>query len=202
MNSMMVKILYQNKKLTLLKKWKYVLWIHWKAGSFNVIIFQFYSQSFFQHFLSTSEVSCYNNTLLKSCQERLSLPTHFLITLTSCNTGSRSRSIDWNLNYGEHISCSNYAKYGRLYISASIIKFCLYFQALGPSARYSINAKLHSKTLQKPSDDTPRILLDLLLLLLFVTRNQILTRIKTTSAPCTVHLTRDDFDVLEHVNDA
>jgi hypothetical protein len=156
--------------------------IHWKVGSFNVIIFQFYSQSFFQNFLSTSEVSCYNNTLLKICQERPSLPTHFLIKLTSYNTGSRSRNIDWSLNYGEHISCSNYVKYGSLYISASIIKFYLYFQALGSSARYSINARLHSKTLHKPSDDIPRILLDLLLLLSSVTRNQIL--IKTTSAPC------------------
>lgn len=156
--------------------------IHWKAWSFNVIIFQFYSQSFFQHFLFTSEVSCYNNTLLKSCQERPSLPTHFLIRLTSYNTGYRSRNIDWNLSYGEHISCSNYAKYGRVYVSAPIIKFSLHFQALGPSARYSIRARLHSKTLQKPSRDTLRILLDLLLSLFCATRNQILIRI--TSASC------------------
>jgi len=107
------------------KKWKYILFIHWKAGSFNVIIFQFYSQSYFQHFLSTSEVTCYNNTLLESCQERPSLPTHFLITLTSYNTGSRTKNIDPNLNYWERISCSNYDKYGIVYISASIIKFYL-----------------------------------------------------------------------------
>jgi hypothetical protein len=107
------------------KKRMYILLIHWKAGSFNLIIFQFYSQTFFQHFLSTSEVGCSNNTLLKSCQERPSLPIYFLITLTSYTTGSRSRNIDWNLNYGEHISCSNYAKYGRVYISASIIKLYL-----------------------------------------------------------------------------
>ena len=148
-----------------------------------MIIFQFYSQSFFQHILSTSEVSCYNNTLLKSCQERPSLPPHFLITLTSYNTGSRTKNIDRNLNYGERISCSNHAKYGRVYISASIIKFYLQLQALGPSARYLIHARLPSKTLQKPSGGKPHILLDLLLSLLCETRNQIL--IRTTSAPCT-----------------
>lgn len=104
-------------KLTLLnEKGKYKLLIHWKTASFNVIIFQFYSQSFSQHFLSTSKVSCYNNTLLTSCHERSSLQAHFLITMTSCNTGSRSRNIHGNLNYGEHISCSKYVKYGREYI--------------------------------------------------------------------------------------
>ena len=129
--NMMVKFHFRTK-LTLLKKGKYIRLIDWKAGSFNVIIFQFYSQSFFQHFLSKSEVSSYNNTLLRCCQERQSLQAHFLIMLTSCNTGSRSWSINWNRNYEEHISCSNYAKYGRIYISTFIIKFYLYTSSPRP----------------------------------------------------------------------
>ena len=118
------KIQFQNKNWLHWKKKKEqsVLLIECKAGSFNVIMFQFYSQSFFQDFLTRSEASSHNNALLRDCQERQSLQAHFpIIILTSLKP-----------QLWQHISCGNRAQYENVYISAFLTTFCLYASRLRP----------------------------------------------------------------------
>jgi hypothetical protein len=153
----MVKNSISEQKLTSLEKKKKknsVLLIECKAGSFNVIMFQFYSQSFFQDFLTRCEVSSHNNALLRGCQERQSLQAHFpIIILTSRNIGSHSKSIHWNRNYGNILLAATALNMKMYTFQLSLLHSVSMLHALGPCARYFIKAMLPSKASDRPSGD-------------------------------------------------